>query len=335
MKDIKYLLLFLIVITTTTMRIDAASKEDEYILGGNLVNESIIDEDLEVVDSREVFYDLERFFRPSNMSILNDDNLNILKEFYNTNPYKMDLPSNPFRSGKDTVINYFNVLREAANPIKDNKTGCGSLGDVKAPYPVAYNFLSKSYQKELSYDDFLDSFKNILHINLIKANNVPPDKDDPDLLKYFVELEVIEGSTEDKGLFTYYYGYIYLDKENDGYKIAKMNYSSENYLCAPYHGWAYDAQAFVEIEYGDWCSLIDGDVIVNEDGYNKRVYYKDKDGDEYYVLFYQLTNGVDKKIADYKKNKDNQWEVIYINPEKCIQNKESEGYGDSQQNSNN
>ena len=26
-------------------------------------------------------------------------------------------------------------------------------------------------------------------------------------------------------------------------------------------------------------------------------------------------------IHIYKKNKDNQWEVIYINPEKCIEDK--------------
>lgn len=324
MKNIKYLLLCLIMMMATTLRIDATEKENKYILGGNLVEESIIDEDLEVIDSKEESYDLERFFRPSDMAILNDDNLNILNEFYDKNPYKMDLPSKPFRSGKDTVVNYFNVLREAANPIEDNQTGCGSLGNVRGPYPVAYNFLSKSYQKELSYEDFLDSFKNILHINLIKVNNVPADEDNPDLLKYFVELEVIEGSTVNKGLFGYYYGYIYLDKENDGYKIVKMDYSSENYLCAPYHGWAYDAKTFVEIEYGNWCSLIDGDVTVNEDGYEKRAYYKDKDDNEYYVLFYELTNGVDKKIADYKKNKDNQWEIIYINPEKCIQNKKLE-----------
>ncbi len=295
MKNIKYLLLCLIMMMMTTLRIDATEKENKYILGGNLVDESIIDEDLEVVDSKEEYYDLERFFRPSDMAILNDENLNILKEFYDKNPYKMDLPSKPFRSGKDTVVNYFNVLREAANPIEDNETGCGSIGDVRAPYPVAYNFLSKSYQKELSYKDFLDSFKNILHINLIKVNNVPADEDKPDLLKYFVELEVIEGSTENKGLFSYYYGYIYLDKEKDGYKIVNMDYSSENYLCAPYHGWAYDAKTFVEIEYGNWCSLIDGDVIVNEDGYEKRAYYKN--------------------------NEDNECDVIYINPEKCIQNK--------------
>lgn len=319
MKNLKYLLLCLIIIITTMpLKIDATEKGNKYILGGNLVDESIIYEDLELVDSSEESYDLERFFRPSDMVILNNENLNILEEFYNKNPYKIELPSKPFRSGKDTVVNYFNVLREAANPTEENKTGCGSLGNAKWPYSVAYNFLSKSYQKELSYKDFLNSFKNMLHINLIKVNNIPSDKDNPDLLKYFVELEIIEGSTEDKGVFAYYYGYIYLDKENDGYKIVKMDYSAENYLCAPYHGWAYDAKSFVEIEYGNWCSLIEGDVIVNEDGYQKRVYYKDKDENEYYVLFYELTNGVDKKIADYKKNEENQWEVIYINPEKCI-----------------
>lgn len=324
MKSIKYLLICLLMTMTSIVTINATEKENKYILGGNLVEESIIDEDLEVVDSKEEYYDLERFFRPSDMAILNDDNLNVLKEFYNNNPYKMELPSKPFRSGKDTVINYFNVLREAANPLEENETGCGSLGEVKAPYPVAYNFLSKSYQKELSYKDFLDSFKNILHINLIKVNNVPSDEDNPDLLKYFVELEVIEGTKESKGMFAYYYGYIYLDKEDNGYRIVKMDYSGENYLCAPYHGWAYDAQTFVEVEYGNWCSLVDGDVIVNEDGYQKRAYYKDKDDNEYYVLFYELTNGVDKKIADYKKNEDDQWEVIYINPEKSIEKKNTE-----------
>ena len=69
----------------------------------------------------------------------------------------MNLPTKPFRSGKDTVINYFNVLREASNPIQENETGCGSLGDVKGPYPVAYNFLAKSYQEKLPYKDFLNS----------------------------------------------------------------------------------------------------------------------------------------------------------------------------------
>lgn len=320
MRNTRCVLLCLIITTLFTINIYADETADKYILGGNLVIERKLDDNLELVDSNEEYYDFERFFRPSKMSILNDEDLNNLKDFYDKNPYNMDLPKKTFRSGKDTVLNYFNILREASNPVEYNKTGCGTIGDAKGPYPVAYNFLSGSLKKKISYDDFVRSFENILHINLIKINNVVPNEDNPDLLRYFVELEVIEGSTKDKGLFAYYYGYIDLQKEDEGYRIVNMDYSSENYLCAPYHGWAYDAKSFVEIEYGNWCSLIDGDVIVNEDGYEKRVYYKDKEDNEYYVLFYELTNGVDKKIADYKKNQDGEWEVIYINPEKCVKN---------------
>lgn len=61
----------------------------------------------------------------------------------------------------------------------------------------------------------------------------------------------MEGSTEEKGLFAYYYGNIYLIKEDGKYKIVKMDFSSQNYLCSPYHGWAYDAKSFVEVEYGN------------------------------------------------------------------------------------
>lgn len=165
------------------------------------------------------------------------------------------------------------------------------------------------------------SFENQLHINLIKLNEVPPDKNRPNDIKYFVELEVIEGTDKPKGVFAYYYGYIYLEKEDDVYKIKDMMYAPENYLCAPYHGWSWDAKSLVEIEYGGWCSLVDGEVIVKDDGYERKVYFKDKDKNEHYVLFYQLTNGVDIKIADYKKNKDGKWEHIYIDTKKCLENK--------------
>ena len=320
MNKIKYILLLsVIILIICGMDVYAQSEDKKYILGGNYIEEVIIDADIEVIDSQDSSIDLERFFRPSKTSILNDENISILEEFYNQNPYKMNLPKKPFRSGKDTVVNYFNVLREAANPTDVNKTGCGSLGDTLGPYPVAYNFLSDSYKKKVSYKDFKESFKNILHVNLIKVENIPSDENNPGLLKYFVEMETIEGSSEEKGLFAYYYGNIYLKKENDEYRIVNMEFTPENYLCAPYHGWSYDAKTFVEVEYGNWCNLVNGDVIVNEDGYEKRAYYKDKSDNEYYVQFIELTNGVDKKVADYKKNNDGKWEVIYIYPEKCLE----------------
>ncbi|WP_122638165.1 hypothetical protein [Romboutsia sp. Marseille-P6047] len=227
------------------------------------------------------------------------------------------------KSPEDTIINYFSVLREAANPTEDTNTGCGSLGDTKGPYPVAYNFLSSSYKLKYSYNEYLKSFENKLHINLIKLNKVDSEEEESSELKYFVELEVIEGSKEKLGLFAYYYGYIYLEKEGHTYKIKDMEYLGENYLCAPYHGWKYDAKSFIEIEYRDWCSLVDGNIEITQDGYKKKAYFKDKNKNEYYVLFYQLTNGVDIKIADYKNNKNNKWELIHIYPEKCLDKKKN------------
>ena len=247
-------------------------------------------------------------------------NLLSIKE-YNKKPSDIKINKELLKTPKETIINYFSVLRETANPLDNTQTGCGTLGDATGPYPLAYNFLSKSYKEKVSYKEYFKSFENQLHINLIKLNEVPLDKKRPNDIKYFVELEVIEGTDKPKGVFAYYYGYIYLEKEDNVYKIKDMMYTPENYLCAPYHGWSWDAKSLVEIEYGGWCSLIDGEVVVKENGYEKKVYFKDKDKNDYYVLFYQLTNGVDIKIADYKKNKDGKWELIYIDPEKCLENK--------------
>ena len=79
---------------------------------------------------------------------------------------------------------------------------------------LSFNFLSKSYKEKVSYKEYFKSFENQLHINLIKLNEVPPDKNRPNDIKYFVELEVIEGTDKPKGVFAYYYGYIYLEKED-------------------------------------------------------------------------------------------------------------------------
>ena len=53
MKKIKYIILCLIIITTTRGDIQAIEKENKYIFGGDLINETMIGDDLEVVDSKE------------------------------------------------------------------------------------------------------------------------------------------------------------------------------------------------------------------------------------------------------------------------------------------
>lgn len=314
-------LIIMIAVGTTAISYTEEKKPEKLILGGSYIKEIKIEDNKEndrKANNSEQNYILEQFFRPSNMPILNGKIENSIYDMYGKNYSEINIPKEILKTPQDTIINYFIVLRDAANPNDETQTGCGTLGDAKGPYPVAYNFLSNSYKKQISYNEYLKSFENKLHINLIKLNKVAPDKDNPNSIKYFVELEVIEGTNENKGVFAYYYGYIYLEKENGMYKIKDMQYAPENYLCAPYHGWSYDAKYFVEIKYKEWCSLVNGDLEVKKDGYEKKVYFKDKYNNEYYVLFYQLTNGVDIKIADYKKNKNGKWEIIYINPEKCL-----------------
>lgn len=310
-------LLALILISSTLV---INGEETKFILGGSYLEQINRQDDINN-SNEETYYILERFFRPSNMKIINTKtDLFDIKD-YGKKPTEINIKKELLKTPEETIINYFSTLREASYPLENTKTGCGSLGDTLGPYPLAYNFLTKSYKENMSYEQYLNSFKNKLHINLIKLNQVQPDENKPNDIKYFVELEVIEGTNKSKGVFAYYYGYIYLENEENSYKIKNMIYSPENYLCAPYHGWSWDAKSFVEIEYGNWCSLIDGEVDVKDNGYERKVYFKDKYKNEYYVLFYQLTNGVDIKIADYKKSKDGKWEHIYINPEKCLKNK--------------
>jgi hypothetical protein len=260
------------------------------------------------------------YFRPSQLPILNDREFKsgFLGEFYMKEPNEIILPNYLLESPEDSIINFFSILRHAANYVKGKGTGCGTLGYAKLPYPVAYNFLSPNYQERLSYDDFLALFENILHLNLIKLHLVPNDKICPDGLRYFIEFETIEGSEKDVAYFAYYYGYICLTKVDETYKIANLNFKGEDYLCAPYHGWNYIAEAVVDIKYGNWCSLVQKRYETQQDNYIKNIYFKGTDGYEYCIQFFQLTNGTDIEIAQYRKNKKDEWELININPEDCL-----------------
>lgn len=264
--------------------------------------------------------DVEKYFRPSCQPVLNDKNLNIvMSSYYGKEFSEINLPDILFKKPEYSIINYFSLLREAANPQKGKFAGCGTLGWAKLPYPVAYNFLSSDYQEKLSYDQYLKTFENILHINLLKLKEVPIFNENSDILRYFVEIETIEGSDKDVAYFAYYYGFIDLVKEENKYLISNSEFYGENYLCAPYHGWSYDAEANVKVRYGNWCSLIQEMYPTKIDDFVKKVYFKGTDGNDYLIVFYQLTNDTDIEIAQYKKSEGQDWKLINLNPKKCLE----------------
>lgn len=303
------------------IRIPTHRPSVKMVMGGTLNTQKPEDEKESPVNKKP---DVETYFRPSNLPVLND---RFSESFFGSillnDSKKFKLPDQLLKTPQDTILNYFSMLREAANPADDKWTGCGTLGDAHIPYPAAYQFLSTSYQEKLPYDQYLKSFLNILHISLVKYKEVPLYDNPSNILRYFVEIETIQGSDSGIGYFAYYYAFVDLMKENGLYKINNVDFTGENYLCAPYHGWHYDAESSVEIRYGGWCDLIKKMNPTKQKDYVKQVSFQGKDGNDYLILFYQLTNDTDVEIAQYKKDSNEQkWKLTQLDPEKCIKDKQ-------------
>lgn len=319
-KQLIYIGIIIMIVGGVSFKIYKIKNNNEiFKMGGKLIIENHIENDEEVYKQNND-YDLEKYFRPSKLSILNNKEYNF-NDLYDKKPSEISIPNELLKTPQETILNYYSILREAANPIESKNTGCGTLGYAKIPYPLAYNFLTKFYQEKVSYEEYIESFKNILHTNLIKIEQVATDKEHLDSLKYFVEIETIEGSDSGVGYFAYYYGYIYLKEEDDKYKINQIDYYGENYLCAPYHGWAWNAEYSVDIKYGGWCKLIKEKYPTEQDGYKKRIKFLGNDGNEYMILFYELTNGTDIEIAQYIKNSEGKWININLDAKKCLDKK--------------
>lgn len=197
--------------------------------------------------------DVEKYFRPSNMPVLNNRfTWRFFDNYFENTVSEIKIPDNLVSTPEDTIINYFSILREAANAQEGKGAGCGSIGYGRTPYPVAYNFLSTDYQEKLSFEQYQNTFLNILHLSLIKYKEIPVYDNPDNIIRYFVEVETIEGTEKQTAVFAYYYGFVDLIKENQQYRIKNLEFYPEDYLCAPYHGWSHDAEASVQVRYGGW-----------------------------------------------------------------------------------
>lgn len=288
------------------------------IIGAKVIKLQCNSDDVEAINME----DYEKYFRPSKLPVLNTnkDMDDLIDTYSDKTVNEIIIPKENLKSSEETIINYFSLLREAANPDKKKSAGCGSIGNALAPYKITYNFFTDDYKKNNKFSDYEDSFKNILHINLIKIKEIPTDIEHKDNEKYFYEIETIEGTKSNAAHFAYYYGYAYLVKNEDEYNIADITISAETYLCAPYHGWQYDAKSAVEIKYGDWCKLINGSVQVESDNYIKNVYFEGNDGKNYKIEFFILTNDYDIEVGQYVKDESGNWKNVKINPEDCLKN---------------
>ena len=244
--------------------------------------------------------DSERFQRPSR------------GEAY-ANPYSFDQflktdGSAPevteiFNRPEEVILAYYGILREASN-MQGYAGGCGTIGDAQAPYPYAYSLLSPAGQKEMSLDVFTQSFQGIGHMTLLQLHPTCTAG------QYMVEVEMIAGAPENEekrqgSIIRYYYGLVTAEEvSGEGWRIRQVKYLPEDFLCAPYHGWAYDAQAVAQIVYQENLHLFERiDRTEEEDGLIRLYAYGNHT--EYRLDFVRLANGTDVLLCEYEKEEGN------------------------------
>ena len=236
----------------------------------------------------------ERFHRPSGSPALNTKySFSELQNPHETVPV--------FKNPEDLIKAYYGLLREASN-MAGHHGGCGTIGYHQEPYPYAWKLLTEDYRKALPLQKFIDSFKGTGHTTLLKLIPAWAPPDTPDNIRYYmVETEVITGppitgetkDTAQPGYFAYYYGLITVeDTGREGWKIKQIDYIPEDFLCAPYHSWYWDASALVEVIHGNWYGLVDKiDSIDRHD--SLYLVYAVGNGQFYRFDFVRLTNGED------------------------------------------
>ncbi|MDR4985368.1 hypothetical protein CN491_07130 [Bacillus cereus] len=261
----------------------------------------------------------QKYFRPSCLKALNlrFSNWEFFAPYYNKTQKEIQVPTELTRTPEDTLLNYFSILREAENM---GERSCGSIGQARIPFPIAYNFLSKEYQNKLSYEEYFNSFAGIGHTSLLKLCRVPDGRRG---IRFFYEIETIEGfEGKNAEYFSYSYGFIQLEYEKEGFRISDLSKIEEDFLCAPYHGWDHDGEAVVKVKYGNWCKLIQRMYPTMKNGYVKNIYFHGNDGADYCIIFVTLTNGTDVEIAQFRKVGNEEWKQVNMKPEKeCLDEK--------------
>lgn len=264
--------------------------------------------------------DVEQFFRPSCRAILNRRlfGYQFFDPYYEKTYDEVELPLHLLDTPENMLLNYFSILRDAENLTSQLIGGCGTVGEARTPFPIAYNFFTKSYRQKTSYSSYLSSFEGIGHINLIKLYKLPnPNNVQP--IRFFVELETINGTATGVSCFQYHFGTISVVQEGEKYKIDGITLSGEDFLCAAYHGWRQRGEDVVDIEYGNWCKLIRKRLPTKKDGYVKTIDIIGTDGNDYRFIFIQLTNDTDILVSQLMKRKDGKWAVTHIDPIECIE----------------
>lgn len=270
-----------------------------FVMGGSVHTAALNFPDVKaVIDQNDSDYSYERFRRPSNQPAL--------KNPYSFSDFQKDNDQPPlittaFHNPEEVVKAYYGILRNASN-MEGYLGGCGSIGFHAQPYPYAYELYTDAAHKKMSFSEFVDSFRGIGYLTLLKLYPAYTPPETPENIRYFMfEAEAITGPSEKDEIaykrggsyFVYHYGLITVETDSEqGWKIRAIDYLPEDFLCAPEHGWVYLSDYFVQAVYHDWYHLIDRIDKTEQNGAIVSV-YASGEGNRYRFDFVRLTNGYD------------------------------------------
>ena len=212
----------------------------------------------------------------------------------------------PYARPEDVAHGYFALLGLASN-LEGYSGGCGTVGYGVTPYPYAWGLFTDEARKEMSLDDFMDSFAGVGAFTPLKL--IPLAGNDQEQ-SYYVEVEYIQTGRQSTKpqptYFAYCYGLMTVRHTGDGWRIASVDYLPEDFLCAPYHGWDWDAESFVSIVYGDWYGLVEQiDRVDRQDGII--TVFASGVGHEYRFQFVRMANGTDRLIGEQQLDSAGHW----------------------------
>ncbi len=325
-KRLLIIMIFLLAFFITAICLRVGKQDNvsySNVIGAKLVNtakdenidlaaESLSRQTIQIMNKKKLNLN-EVYFRPSALKALNSNFMD--SDSFRKNFPDGNIPNELISTPEKSVINYFSVLQQASNLTEEKKGGCGTVGYGLDPFPIAYSFLSDNNKQSMNYEEFVKSFEGIGHINLIKLLPIKVDK--PNITSYFIELEILEGSSVGVTTFNYYTGELEVLGINDRYYIDSLTLSPEDFFCAAYHGWAHNAESYVETVYGNWCGLILKQYPADTDDYSKKILVDGVDDKKYMFEFARLTNGTDLLINSLVKE-GRKWLPVEIDVEKCL-----------------
>lgn len=258
----------------------------------------------------------ERFRRPSKLPAL--ENQYSFQDFVKS-PETPPLITAKFKTPEELILAFYGILREAAN-LEGYSGGCGTVGDTCQPYPYAYELLTESARKSMPLQEFKNSFRGVGYLSLLRLLPAYAPAGTPAGRRYYmVEIEEIVGTPQGNSgasyrqgtQFAYYYGIVTAEQTpGKNFLIAKIDYIPEDFLCAPLHGWSYDALDILQIVYQESMKLIDR-ITGSEANGGLLTFYASGQGQEYRFDFVRLANGYDILLHEYQKE-DGVWKEVNL-----------------------